>query len=190
MAIATDGDLVIRVMRDEPEDYRFLVRWRAEPHVHEWWDPDDPAPTFDEVVEQYGPWVRGEEPTIACIIEVDERPVGYLQFYRWLPWSEAEEALDIRADPDTFGLDIHIGEPDLIDQGFGSLAVDLVCRHLEADLGASWIALTTEVTNHRAQRAYEKVGFVKVRQVLDTDTRDGVRTVCWLMERRTGSLPG
>ena len=59
-----------------------------------------------------------------------------------------------------------------------------MCRHLENDLGASWIALTTEVTNHRAQRAYEKVGFVKVRQVLDTDTRDGVRVVCWLMERR------
>ena len=184
MVLAADGDLVIRAMRDEPEDYRLLVRWRAEPHVREWWDPDDPVPTFDEVIEHYGPRVLGQDKTTACIIEVDGRPAGYLQFYRWLPSLDDEQAIDIGADTNTYGIDIHIGEPDLLDQGIGSRAVDLVCQHLETDLGASWIALTTEVANHRAQRAYEKVGFVKVRQVLDTDTRDGVRTVCWLMERR------
>ena len=170
MVIAADGDLVIREMRDDPTDYRLLVRWRAEPHVHEWWDPDDPAPTFDEVVEHYGPRVRGEDETAACIIEVDDRAAGYLQFYRWLPYLQDEPTIDVGADADTYGIDIHIGEPDLIDRGIGSRAVDLVCRHLETELGASWIALTTEVTNHRAQRAYEKCGFVKVRRVLDTDT--------------------
>jgi aminoglycoside 6'-N-acetyltransferase len=186
MVIASEGDLAIRVMRDDPNDYRLLVRWRAEPHVHEWWDPDEPAPTYDEVVDQYGPRVRGEEATVACIIESDGRPAGYVQFYRWLPWSDAEDELEIQADPDTFGLDIHIGEPDLVDRGIGSRAVDLLCHHLETAMGASWVALTTEVTNHRAQRAYERAGFVKVRQVLDTDTREGKRVVCWLMERRRG----
>ena len=184
MVIVAEGNLSIRTMHDDAADYRLLVRWRAEPHVHEWWDPDDPAPTYDEVVEHYGPRVRGEEPTAACIIEVHGRPAGYLQYYRWLPWTDDEHELDIRADPATFGLDIHIGEPDLIDRGIGSRAVDLLCTHLEDVEGASWVALTTDVTNHRAQRAYEKAGFVKVRQVLETDTRDGLRTVCWLMERR------
>lgn len=184
MVIVAEGNLTIRAMQDDPEDYWLLVRWRAEPHVHDWWDPDDPAPTYEEIVEEYAPSVRGDEKTAACIIEVDGRPAGYLQFYRWLPYLEEDPTIDVGADADTYGIDIHIGEPDLIDQGVGSRAVDLVCRHLERNLGASWIALTTEVANHRAQRAYEKVGFVKVRQVLDTDTRDGERTVCWLMERR------
>ena len=186
MVIAAEGDLVIREIRDEPQDYRLLVRWRAEPHVHEWWDPDDPAPTLEEVLDQFGPRARGEEEAIACIIEVDDRPAGYLEFYRWLPYLDVEPTIGIGADADTYGIDIYIGEPDLINRGIGSRAVDLICRHLEAHLGASWIALTTEVTNHRAQRAYEKVGFVKIRQVLDTETRDGVRVVCWLMERRHG----
>ena len=181
--VASEGALTVRRMRDDPDDYRALERWRGEPHVHEWWDPDDPAPSYDEVVEHYGPRVRGEEPTAACIIELDGRPIGYVQFYRWLPFEDAA-GMDIRADPDTFGLDIHIGEPDLIGRGIGSAAVDLVCRHLEKSQGASWIALTTEVTNLRAQRAYEKAGFVRVRRVLDTDTRDGERVECWLMERR------
>jgi aminoglycoside 6'-N-acetyltransferase len=181
-----DGDLTIRQMRDDVDDYRLLTRWRGEPHVHEWWDPDDPAPTLDEVMAQYGPDVRGEEPTTACIIELDGRPAGYLQFYRWLPYILEEPSIDVRPDPETFGLDIHIGEPDLIDRGLGTRAVDLICTYLEAEEGASWIALTTEVDNHRAQRAYEKAGFRKVRRVLDTDTRGGERVVCWLMERRRG----
>ena len=181
-----DGDLTIRPMRDVVEDYLLLVRWRAEPPVHEWWDPDDPAPTLEEVIAQNGPAVRGEEPTTSCIVELDDRPCGYLQFYRWLPYTVDEPAIDVRADADTFGIDIHIGEPDLVGHGLGTRAIELVCLYLERDLGASWIALTTEVANHRAQRAYEKAGFTKVRQVLDTDTRDGHRAVCWLMERRPG----
>jgi aminoglycoside 6'-N-acetyltransferase len=181
-----EGDLTIRAMRDDVQDYLPLVRWRAEPHVHEWWDPDDPAPTLEEVIEHYGPAVRGEEPTTACIVELDDRAAGYLQYYRWLPYTQDEPAIDIRPDADTFGLDIHIGEPDLIDRGLGTRVIELICGHLERDLGASWIALTTEVENHRAQRAYEKAGFRKVRQVLDTDTRDGRHAVCWLMERRPG----
>jgi hypothetical protein len=104
MVIAAEGDLAIRAMRDNPEDYRLLMRWRAEPHVHEWWDPDDPAPTYAEVVEQYGPTVHGEDKTTACIIEVDGRPVGFLQFYRWLPYLEADPSIDIAADADTFGV--------------------------------------------------------------------------------------
>ncbi len=179
----TDGDLTIRRMRDEVDDYRLLMRWRGEPHVHEWWDPDDPAPTLDEVVEQYGAEVRGEEPTTPCIFELDGRPAGFVQFHRWMPYMDEDPTVDIRPDANTYGLDIHIGEPDLIDQGLGSRVVDVLCTHLEDDLGASWIALSTEVTNHRAQRAYEKAGFQKVRQVLDTDTRGGTRVVCWLMER-------
>ena len=182
--IAADGDLIVRRMRDERAEYDLISRWRAEPHVHEWWDPDDPLPDREEAEAQYGPRARGEEPTTPCIVELDGRPIGYLQFYRWLPWSEAAEELDIRADADTFGIDLYIGEPELVGVGIGTRLVDLICGYLETTLNASWVALTTEITNERAQRAYEKAGFSKVRQVLDTDTRDGQRVLCWLMERR------
>jgi aminoglycoside 6'-N-acetyltransferase len=182
--IATDADLRIREMRDEQADYDLISRWRSEPHVHEWWDPDDPPLTAEGAAEQYGPRARGEEKTTACIVELEGRPIGYLQFYRWRPSAEAEEELDIQADPDTFGIDVFIGEPELIGRGIGTRVVELACRYLETNRGASWIALTTEIANERAQRAYEKAGFRKVRRVLDTDTRDGQRVWCWLMERR------
>lgn len=70
-------------------------------------------------------------------------------------------------------------------RGVGTRVVSLICEHLEREHGASAVALTTETTNARAQRAYEKAGFEKVRRVLDTDTRDGERVWCWLMVRRS-----
>jgi RimJ/RimL family protein N-acetyltransferase len=182
--IATDGDLRIRRMLDDAADYALVSRWRSEPHVHAWWDPDDPPPTPADAEAQYGARARGEEPTTPCIVELDGSPVGYLQFYRWGSWPDADDELDIRADADTYGIDLFIGVPNLVNRGLGTRLVRLVCTYLETELSASCIALTTEIDNVRAQRAYEKAGFRKVRQVLDTDTRDGERVRCWLMERR------
>jgi aminoglycoside 6'-N-acetyltransferase len=181
--IAADGNLTVRAMRDDDADYGLLVRWRAEPHVHEWWEPDNPAPDLQTVRAHYGPRTRAEDPTTACIIELDGTPVGYMQFYRWIGWPEEAEALEVDPDQDTFGIDIFIGERDLISRGIGTRAVALMCEHLERDRGATAVALTTERTNLRAQRAYEKAGFRKVRQVLDTDTRNGQRIASWLMVR-------
>jgi aminoglycoside 6'-N-acetyltransferase len=183
--LASDGDLTLRTMQDDDADYRLMVRWRAQPHVHLWWDPDDPAPDLETVRAHYGPRTRGEEPTTACVVELGGTPIGYLQFYRWLAWPDDANTLEVGADEHTFGIDVLIGEPDQIGRGVGTRVVDLACRYLERDHHASAVALVTETTNHRAQRAYEKAGFEKVRQVLDTDTRDGERVWCWLMVRRT-----
>jgi len=37
--------VVIRRMRDHPDDYALIVDWRNRPHVREWWDPDEPPLT-------------------------------------------------------------------------------------------------------------------------------------------------
>jgi RimJ/RimL family protein N-acetyltransferase len=58
-----------------------------------------------------------------------------------------------------------------------------LCRYLFDQRGATNVALLTEITNSRAQRAYEKAGFRKVRHALDLDVRDGERIQSWLMVR-------
>ena len=57
----------------------------------------------------------------------------------------------------------------------------LVARHVFEAQGATNVALLTPVGNDRAHRAYEKAGFRKVRQTLDTDVVDGERRMSWLM---------
>jgi aminoglycoside 6'-N-acetyltransferase len=178
-----EGDLAIRRMRDDPIDHGLVVRWRNEPHVAEWWNTDeDPAPmTLEHVAAEYGPRSEDASWSIGCIITVGDRPVGYVQFY---PWSGAvDEAREMGVpDPEgSFGLDIFIGEPDAVGIGLGSHAVAMLSRYLFAERDATSVALLTPVGNDRAHRAYEKAGFRKVKQTLDTDVVDGERRMSWLM---------
>lgn len=185
--LISDGGVSIRAMLDEEADYALLVRWRAQPHVREWWDPDDPPPGLAQIEAEYGPEGREGDPVIPCIIEHEGRPAGYVQLYRWADHAEAAREMDVPHDDGLWGIDIMIGEPDLIGHGLGPRAIDLACRYMEDEHGATAVVLTTEVTNHRAQAAYERAGFRKIREVLELDTRDGERVRCWLMIRPSGA---
>jgi len=184
--VASEGDLTVRLLRNDDEDIAAMVRWRAQPHVHAWWDPDGSAPTFEEAAALYGARTHPSSPTTPCVIQLGERPIGYLQFYKWASFPVEAGSMGVEHDEDTFGLDLFIGEPELVGHGIGSRTVDLLCRYLEQERGATRTVLLTETTNARARRAYEKAGFTKVRAVLDMDTRDGERMRCWLMERVRG----
>ena len=181
--LAREDDLAIRRMRDDPVDYALFVRWRNEPHVAEWWTTDDdPTPTTPEsVVERYGPRAEDTSWVTSCIISLSDRPVGYVQFYPWDAEAEAAAEMGVPGIEGSYGLDIFIGEPDVIDHGVGSRVVALLARHLFEARDATAIALLTPVGNSRAHRAYEKAGFRKVKQTLDTDVVNGERRMSWLM---------
>jgi aminoglycoside 6'-N-acetyltransferase len=181
---AIDGELALRRLRDDPDDFAHIVRWRAMPHVHQWWDPDDPAPDMEEVLRHYRPTSNPEYPTTGCLIELEGRPVGYLQFYPWSAWVSdppVDDGVEIPLEDDPWGLDIYIGEPDLVGRGLGSRAVALACRHLNEVRGVRTVMLMTDVDNVRAQAAYRRAGFRAIRRVRDSDTRGGERIWAWLM---------
>lgn len=180
--LTREGDLAVRRMGDELADYALVVRWRNEPHVAEWWTTDDdPTPTTPErVAEKYGPRTEDASWVTSCIITLDDRPVGYVQFYPWDAEAEAAAEIGVPVIAGSFGLDIFIGEPDVIDHGVGSRVVALIARYLFEARDATAIALLTPVGNSRAHRAYEKAGFRKVEQTPD-DLVGGERRMSWLM---------
>ena len=187
--IAREEGLAIRRMRDEPDEYLRMVRWRNEPHVREWWDPDDPPLTVDGAIEEYRSLIHSDSPTTACIIEVNDEPIGYIQFYQWSKYPNDARALGVSVGEDVWSLDVFIGEPQRVGRGVGPRAVDLLCRYLFSDRGASTVALVTAQANSHALHAYRKVGFLPTTRVLDTDTKDGQRVESWLMVReRSGGL--
>jgi aminoglycoside 6'-N-acetyltransferase len=179
-----DGDLAIRRMRADAHDVDLIVRWRAEPHVHEFWDPDDAPPDTEQVEREYLPNTEPGAPTTGCIAELDGRPIGYIQFYRWVDFADEAEEVGFEVSKDAWGIDVYVGEPALVDRGVGSRVVRVTCEYLEEELGAGEVGLLTEVVNTRAQRAYEKAGFVKDGKVRDFDTRGGERVWSWVMRRR------
>lgn len=181
--IAADGDLVIRRMRDDIEDYERIVAWRNQPHVREWWDPDDPPLTLEAAIEELRAETQPSNPTTACIVEVSGAPAGYLQFYPWDGEKAYLEEVGIKLPDGAWGLDIFIGEVALIDQGIGSRTVRLLSDQLFSNHAATAVALMTEAENSRAQAAYARAGMRSVERFLDTDLRNGQRVESILMIR-------
>ena len=183
--ILVQGDgLVIRRMRDSRADYELLVRWRNNPHVRHWWDPDEPPMTLATATEEYRPDTEPTAGTTLCIVELRGDPVGFMQFYRWSTYGAEADEIGIPYDERAWGVDVFIGEHDALRQGLGTRMMELLSDYLETEMDASSIVLTTEVTNSTAIRCYEKAGFVKGPRVLDTDTREGERVWSWVMTRR------
>src|SRR5215813_6994630 len=139
-------------------DLPMIKRWLAAPHVREWWG--DPA-------EQYA-LVSGDldEPAMdQFIVSIGGNDFGYLQCYDLTAWNSGfgEQPKGTR------GIDLFIGEADMIAQGHGSA---MIRAFVDARLksGAPRIVTDPDPDNVRALRAYEKAGFKRERMV---DTPDG-----------------
>ena len=139
-------------------DLPLIRRWLALPHVREWWgDPE----------EQYS-LVSGDldEPAMdQFIVSAAGSPFGYLQCYDLTAWNSG-----FGPQPQgTRGIDLFIGEPDMIERGHGS---SFIRRFVDGLLTSSAPRVVTDPdpANHRAIKAYEKAGFVRDRLV---DTPDG-----------------
>jgi len=140
------------------DDLPMIKHWLAEPHVREWWG--DPAEQYQLVSGNL------DEPAMdQYIVSADGRDFGYLQCYDLTAWNSGfgEQPRGTR------GIDLFIGETDMIEQGHGSA---MIRAFVEERLGHGAPRMVTDPDpkNLRAVRAYEKAGFAPVGMV---DTPDG-----------------
>ena len=136
-------------------DVTLLRRWRARPHVVEWWGaPEDEDP--EEVLA---------EPRVAMwIVEHEGRPFAYAQDYDPHGWPQHPFA---HLPHGSRGIDQYIGEPDLLGCGHGRAFVSAHCEQLFS-IGVPAIGTDPHPDNGRAIRAYEHAGFTIVDGPLDT----------------------
>jgi RimJ/RimL family protein N-acetyltransferase len=129
-------------------DFPLLVRWLGEPHIAEWWRAvDKELASIRESMTSVETW--------PMIVELDGAPIAYLQSYD----PHLEEGHPYQDQPKgTLGLDISIGDADLLGKGHGSTIVRQMAAELFA-AGATRIVIDPDPANARAIRAYEKAGF-------------------------------
>ena len=99
------------------------------------------------------------------IVSAGSSDFAYLQCYELTAWNSG-----FGAHPrGTRGIDLFIGEPDMIGRGHGSAFIRaFVDERLRS--GAPRMVTDPDPSNTRAVRAYEKAGFEKAGMV---DTPDG-----------------
>jgi aminoglycoside 6'-N-acetyltransferase len=139
--------------------------------VRRWYD-DVPTETYpDDTLSDYRAAMRGDDPTDLYVIRLGSRPIGMLQSYRIddHPQYAAQVALGRPA----IGIDLFIGEPELIGHGHGPALIraflrDVAFPRYEVDL----CVIGPTVSNVAAIRAYEKAGFRFLKTYLEPESRE------------------
>ena len=146
-------------------DMPMLHEWLKRPHVAEWWTP---APSLDEVIEEFTPLTRPGHRDQGYIAFDGDRAIGYIQSYIVKDggngWWEEE------TDPGARGIDQFLAAGDQLGRGLGTAMVRAFVTRLFEDPAVTKIQTDPDPRNARAIRCYEKAGFRAVREV---DTPDG-----------------
>lgn len=187
-ALVSEGELTLRPMR--AGDFATMARWLSDPRVLEWFGGRDRPMSYDDVRSKYLPRLTGQLPTACVIAELAGRPVGYLQYYRWRDFPRDAAALRLILLDNPYGVDLFVGEPELWGSGTGTRMLRLLLRHLFGTLGVRRVVLSTMTHNYRAQRAYAKAGFRKVRLVPGAEMHEGVARDEWVMVADRGPYRG
>jgi len=141
------------------EDVLLVERWLKEEHVARWW-----REPVEEAIEKRCAGIEGRSSTRQFLIVLDGRPAGMIQTYR------VEDHPDwrriVRVGNDVAGVDLLIGEPDLVGRGLGpAVLTEFVWSVVFADSEIAAVVATVEEPNRRSWRAFEKAGFRHVRGV-------------------------
>jgi aminoglycoside 6'-N-acetyltransferase len=143
------------------DDLVLFHAWLQRPHVKRWWRDRE---TYEEVEAHYLPSIEGREPTDHYLIELDGRPVGVIETYLVADYSEW--AAIVGTEAGVAGVDLLIGEEELIGNGLGPrVLAQFASEIVFTSPGTSACVATVEEGNRRSWRAFEKAGFVHVRDV-------------------------
>ena len=139
-----------------------MRRWLLEPHVKRWWDDGVRSPYPDAQIEEYREAIQGKDPTYHFLAQIDGRSVGMFQHYRISDSPEYAAALAL--DEDAVGVDMFIGEADLIGLGHGPAMLRQFLRDVALPFHRMDVCVIGPSVNNRAAiRAYEKAGFRALR---------------------------
>jgi len=140
-------------------DLPLLAHWHAQPHVSRWWGPADPS----TLEKDYGPAIDGQDPTEYFIIELDGRPIGFIERYRNRDSPDWDRQIQI---PAAAGIDYYIGELSLIGRGLGPQLIAQFVEQLFRDYAdVDTVAVGVLQDNRPSWRALEKAGFRRLRSL-------------------------
>jgi len=128
--------------------------------VSRWW-ADPPRETYpDDELDKYRRRITGDDddPTEIFFIRHQGRPIGFIQSYRIDDYDDYGKALAL--DVTAAGIDLFIGEADLVGKGHGPALIRAFLRDVVfKTYDVAECVIGPSIKNLSAIRAYEKAGF-------------------------------
>lgn len=142
-------------------DLDLMHRWLNTSHVKRWWYAD--GTSYQEIEDEYLPYIEGREPVKPFVILHEGRPLGYTQSYLISHDQEYASLVDVK---DSAGVDMFIGEAEYLYRGLGQNILRLfLLEHVFSEPGIEVCVIGPEPKNAAAIRAYEKAGFHYFKEI-------------------------
>lgn len=165
-------DIKIRPL--SKDDQRLLLNWLRDPLVLTYYEGRDQNFTLDDIISKF----YQEDGEVRMILEYQNKPIGYLQYYSLTPLEYYEYGYS--DDKKVFGIDLFIGIPSLWNQGLGTRYLTQLLKSFPSTI--DYVVLDPLVFNERAIHCYEKVGFRKKKILKEHELHEGKFHDAWLME--------
>lgn len=157
------NNLHVKLRRMTEKDYENMLEWRHDEDVKKFYSNPHDTYTLEKVVKKYKSRIEGNDKKIPIIIEYNENPVGYLQYYE-LDLKEKSD-YELPAGMVTYGMDVLIGNIQYRNIGIATQAIQLLQNYLKENTNVKKIVLKLAKENLSAKRCYEKCGFSKMKSV-------------------------
>jgi RimJ/RimL family protein N-acetyltransferase len=152
----------VRLRAVETADYGLLHRWLNDAEVMFFWGRPGNTQSLTEIsAEEERNALRANSRKYIIETLDQSQPIGQIDYYD----------LDLIAR--SCWTSIMIGNPEYWGGGYGTDAMRALLRYLFGQLGVHRVVLTTHQSNVRAQRSYEKNGFVQEGVLRDWMFFDG-----------------
>ncbi|MGH6811555.1 MAG: GNAT family N-acetyltransferase [Methylocella sp.] len=169
----------------EERDFPLLTAWLAEPHVRKFYQKT--SVTLEEVASEYGPCVRGEEPSVCHLAISAGKPFAYLQCYRNADYREWAELI---GEDGAISVDLFIGDSTCLRKGFGRAALSGYLQRVAFPYynRETRAYIAHEQVNTAALRCSQAAGFRPMRAFLE----DGVDMLLLATDRSSAErvVPG
>lgn len=149
-------------------DFPLLYKWLETHHVKQWWDQDI-VHTESSVKDKYISYIEGyklengeKKPISAFIIYLIDKPIGYIQIYNAYDFTRKLKLTNLSKS--LGAIDFFIGEEEYLAQGIGAEILKAFDYQ-----SFDYILVDPSIDNIAAIKTYEKAGFKKIEEHLDTN---------------------
>lgn len=167
--LCASEEISIRKMEDTHFDYTLMTKWLSDPEVLFYYEGRDNSFTIERIKEKYSPRILGKESVNSCIVEFNNSPIGYVQYY----YENDKDELGIEGYRNPYGIDVFIGETSYQNKGIGTMALKLLIEYLFKTKNADIILIDPQTWNKRAIKCYEKCGFKAVKILEKRELHEG-----------------
>lgn len=153
MYIISD-DIKLSILEDNEENYKLLEKWCRSEEIYKHFEQR--VLNYDEIVNKYKKRCSIDSEVPVYMIYYKDKKIGIIQYKK--------------NNPNSYELDIFIGEVNLHNKGIGEKVINIMTKYLINAKDAKTILLCPLKDNKRAIKCYEKCGYKLIKEYKDFNT--------------------